>query len=321
MRGVSRWCVALFVGVVLVGTTACRHVDARVFRGAYSYEPGSRLLLVGDPQPTSLLEVWRERNDAERELIADRIAEERPSLLVFLGDLVFDGPSSRHWRRFDETFARVHDADIPALAVLGNHEYWIRTHAGLPHFDARFPHQAGERWTTRRFGPLALVLLNTNARVLSDQEWAQQAAWFAQTLDRLDGDPGVRGVLVLGHHPPFTNSDTTGDEVEVQRAFVPAIVRSRKTLAYVSGHAHTYERFAVADKTFLVSGGGGGPRVKVLQGAKQRHPDRYDGPAKRPFNYLTVTPGPSGVDVRVTGLRKGETTFFEMERLSWPWRE
>jgi len=309
--------------LALLTASCCCNAEPSVFNGDYAYMPGARLVLVGDPQRTSALEFWRETNDTERGLIADRIARIRPDLLVFLGDLVFDASSACHWQQFDRTYAAVHDAGTPALTLLGNHEYWVRSDAGLPHVFRRFPHLGRRRWYTRTFGPLALVMLDTNFEVLPREVESEQVAWFEQTLKKLECDDDIRGVLVLGHHPPFTNSCLTGDEEHVQKAFVPAIAACPKVLAYVSGHVHAYERFEKHGKTFIVSGGAGGPRPRVRQGDARRHDDLYTGPdadaPKRPFNYLTLLPREHGVDVRVTGLRKRGSEFFEMERYVLPW--
>ena len=81
------------------------------------------IAVVGDLQRTSLLEFWREQNDAERERIVAGIAAARPDLLVLLGDQVFHGGAEGHWARFDELVSPIRDADISTWPVPGNHEY------------------------------------------------------------------------------------------------------------------------------------------------------------------------------------------------------
>src|SRR5205823_2075898 len=117
-------------------------------------------------------------------------------------------------------------------------------------------------------------------------EWSTQRTWYEETLRASDDDMATRGVFVLMHHPPYTNSTVTGDEVHVEDTFVPAFVRAKKTLAMLSGHVHSYERFVRDGKTFVVSGGGGGPRAALETGAARRHPDdQFDGPAVRDFHF------------------------------------
>ena len=138
---------------------------------------------------------------------------------------------------------------------------------------------------------------------------------FERTLSAYDADPGVRAVLVAFHHPPFTNSTVTGDEIHVQRAFVPPFERARKTVAILSGHVHGYERYERAGKSYVVSGGGGGPRAAFATGNARRHPDdRFDGPALRDFNFSTYTIGDTAIAAEVHALPKGGTTWRIADR-------
>jgi hypothetical protein len=283
------------------------------------FREGGRIAIVGDLQRTSLLEFWRESNDAERAVLARAIAAERPALLAIGGDLIFDGSSAIQWAEFDALTAPIRAAGVPVVAAFGNHEYWGG--AGVePHFFARFPHLGWRHWYAIAYGPLRLVVLDSNVDDLTPDAWRSQIAWFERTLTELDGDRSVRGVVVLLHHPPYTNSRVTGDEEHVQRAFVPAFLRADKTLAMVSGHVHSYERFERSGKAFVVSGGGGGPRACLHAGARRRHPDdRFAGPTLRDFHFLLLAPRDGGLEVEVKGLRKGGSELAPMDRFTLPW--
>ncbi len=93
---------------------------------------------------------------------------------------------------------------------------------------------------------------------------------------------------------------------------MPAYYSSKKALLFISGHAHTYEHFFIKGKTFIVSGGGGGPRVKLKSG-KDAHKDLYNGESPRPFNYLLIKKGNNGIKITVKGLKRGDSKFFRME--------
>jgi Icc-related predicted phosphoesterase len=225
--------------------------------------------VVGDLQRTSRAERWRESNVGERERIVRQVASERPDFLVLLGDLVFRGSSRRDWREFESLMAPIREAGIPVLPILGNHDYWISRRAALANYFGCFPHLTGRRWYSAAYGPLGLVFLDSNRRFLSALRWREQVAWYECELERFENDRAVRGVLVFVHHPPYTNSTITSDEAHVQSFFVPAFQRASKTLAMLSGHVHSYERFARGGKTFLVAGGGGGPRARLATGRRQ----------------------------------------------------
>ncbi len=285
---------------------------------------------VGDLQRTSLLEtvfLLRESNDRERELVVRELARVRPAFAVSLGDLVFDGASARHWGELDTLLTPLREADIPMLPVLGNHEYWGTNSRGLRHYFQRFPVLAGRHWYCLVQGRLGLVFLDTNFDELSAAQRQAQLAWLDQTLGAFEAAGSVRAVLLLGHHPPYTNSTATGDEPHVQEHLVPRVHRFRKVLGYVSGHVHSYERFERQGKRFLVSGGGGGPRVTLATGEARRHPDDQFTPdratpsAKRDFHILLFRPGPEGLEVEARGLEKGGDSFSTMDRFTLPWPE
>ena len=280
-----------------------------------------RFAVLGDLQPTSRLEIWRESNALERVLLVESVRRAEPDFVVLLGDAVFCGSSASAWTEFDRLCRPLRDARLPVLPVLGNHEYWVSPAAALRRFFERFPDLGRRRWYARRYGPLGLVFLDSNRRWQSRRSWSAQRAWFERTLADFDADARVRGVLVFLHHPPYTNSTVTSDELHVQRDLVPPFASARKTLALVAGHVHSYERYARGGKTFVVAGGGGAPRVRLSMGDRRRHADDlFEGPALRFFHFLEAAPTAGGVEVAVRGLEKGGTEADLRDRflLGWP---
>ncbi len=134
-------------------------------------------------------------------------------------------------------------------------------------------------------------------------------------LDGADGDATCRGTLVFVHHPPFTNSAVTRGSAVVRRSFVEPFVRADKTRLMLSGHVHSYERFEHGGKTFVVSGGGGGPRVRLVSERRSRHRDLYCPAAKsrRPLHYLSVELSDGAIQIEAIGLEKGCRSFAVME--------
>ncbi len=151
-----------------------------------------RFAAVGDLQRTSLAEVWRESNDREREGVIRSIAGDGPDFVALLGDLVFRGSSAAEWARFDALAAPLREARIPVVPILGNHEYWVGRRPALANFFARFPNLVGRHWHAARYGPVALVALDSNIRFLPSAAWEEQRSWFAGELARADADRQVR---------------------------------------------------------------------------------------------------------------------------------
>jgi len=276
--------------------------------------------IISDTQRTSLLEFWRERNQKERVLLVQEIARRKPSFLLHLGDLVFNASSPSDWSQFDQLFSPIWQAGIPVLPIMGNHEYWGNPTRGHRNFFARFPQLKDRFWYHRKAGSLGLLCLDGNKEKMPTEKWKQQCLWFREQLQLMQDDTGLRGILVFIHHPPYTNSTVTKDEKHVKEDVVPPFLGTPKCMGLFSGHVHSYERFQRAGKLFSVVGGGGGPRVRLLQGKRRRHlDDLFSGGGLRPFHFLHLFETKKGLDVQVVGLKKGTSDFFIMDTYSMPW--
>lgn len=277
--------------------------------------PGA-LLVAGDFQRTAWFEraIGREQNDEARETLIDALVAEPAGGLLLLGDLVFDGSTCGDWAAFDALVAPLRDRGV-ALA-LGNHDYWGPNVAACRHVRERFPWLAAETWEVVRWGRVALVVLDSNPGEMD--AWETQREWFGETLSTLEEDASCRAVIVATHHPPYTNSAVTSDEPHAQE-LAAALEGHRKPLLFLSGHAHAYEHFVVDELHYVVSGGGGGPRVRLLRGAEQRHVDHFEGPSPRPFHYLRLRERSGGVQVEAVGFQPGdEAEVFDQFLLPWP---
>ncbi|HJL35354.1 MAG TPA: metallophosphoesterase [Polyangiaceae bacterium LLY-WYZ-15_(1-7)] len=286
------------------------------YREALDPDAGT-LLVVGDFQRTSFFEsavLGRERNDAERARLVRALAgEEGAAGLLVLGDLVFDGSSCGDWAELDGLLAPVREAG-GVIVVPGNHDYWGPDRFACARLEERFEGLAESRWRRVDWRGVALLLLDSNEDALGEAAWAAQRAWLEETLAAIDEDARVRRGVLAMHHPPYTNSTVTEDEAHVQAAFVEALEGHPKVRLVLAGHAHAYEHFVVDGRHYVVSGGGGGPRVELLDGEQVRHADRFEGPSPRPFHYLRLTPRRGGLVVEARGFRTGQTAVERVDR-------
>ncbi|MBS1912223.1 MAG: metallophosphoesterase [Bacteroidetes bacterium] len=297
-----------FMASLAVGSLAAYGADAAA--GAVLFAPAGaqplawreglapkRVAIVGDVQRTGMLEMLllgRHQNDAERVAVLRAIAEEGPEMLLMLGDQVVTG-DGRAWEYFDSIMTPVRRAGIPVHGMLGNHDYeGEKTPACIENFSQRFPHQRDRVHGLTRLGPVALLTVDSNFPSLSDRQVQEQVRRYAQTLAELDAAPDVRCVIVASHHPPYTNSSLHSgtDLKQVEEMFAAPFLRARKTRLYLSGHVHSYERFVAegSGKTFVVSGGGGGPRrtVDITEHRPYRN-DAYREGTLRPFHFMVMT--------------------------------
>ena len=278
--------------------------------------------VLGDTQQTSKFEkvvLNRELNIRETQLILQCVGRENIGLLVHLGDAVFNASSRNQWKKFDRLMEPIINMNIPVLLTLGNHDYGGDNSQALKNVKNRFPQIERKSWYTRIFSQLGLLFVNTNKGELGREMWFEQIQWFKDELERMRTDESISGILVFAHHPPFTNSKVTGDAKHVQEGFLKSFYGSEKTLAFIAGHAHGYEYFFKKEKHFIVSGGGGGPRIKYLSSIQQRHQDLYRNEKdKRPFNYLIIDQDDLRVTITVKGFDKIDNQCRQIDRIEIP---
>lgn len=273
------------------------------------------IALLGDTQETLFFErvIGREHNVTESKVLMDDLARTNPERLFMLGDAVAYGSSKNDWKFFDQLIKPIREKSIPTEGILGNHDYWGGGDC-LQHAYARFPKLKKSHWYIEEYQNLAFIFLDSNKEKLGDEKWEQQKKWYAEKIKNLEQNEKIKGFFVLAHHPPYTNSKTTSDDLDTKEAFTPLLYESRKGLGFVSGHAHGYEHFEKGGKHFIVSGGGGGPRVDYFQGKKAKHTDLYKAPAPRPFHYLYLTYDAKGVWVTARGIEKGGKDAINFDR-------
>jgi hypothetical protein len=127
-------------------------------------------------------------------------------------------------------------------------------------------------------------------------------------LEKFEKDAKIDFIIVCCHEPPFTNSRVISPNKEVKVNFADPFLRFQKTRLFFSGHSHSYERFQMEGKFFIVSGGGGGPRHKVIvDPRKQRYQDLFCGPEPRFFHFCEIENRNDVLAFRVLRLESDET--------------
>jgi 3',5'-cyclic AMP phosphodiesterase CpdA len=163
--------------------------------------------------------------------------------LVTTGDNIYEtGHPDRFQAAWHRPYGWLDARGIDVLAALGNHD--ARTAGGLPVM--RLLGMPGP-WYGVRAGNVELVMLDSN-----HPDDADQRSFLETTLRRSE----AAWQVVVVHHPPFSCGQEHGSSHDV-RDLVPEM---RGADLVLSGHDHTYQRFAaMRGATFVVSGGGGAP--------------------------------------------------------------
>lgn len=264
------------------------------------------IVVLGDTQRTTWGEVaflGREQNEAARRALIQKIAaEERPAFVVHLGDMVEAGGTAENWEYFDRLMSPLTAREIPILPVLGNHDHWGNARDVRRFVSARFPQLGFGGYYAMKHAELGLVWLDSN---LEGRAGRRQSAWLEETLVRFERDAAVRGIVLFMHHPAYTNGESRHGEPYVQKQVLPKFFAARKTVALMSGHVHGYERFYVRGREFVVTGGGGGPRVDYLMPPRAPYAAAYvtQTGEPRPFNYVLMERKNAGLEFTVKCLK------------------
>ena len=242
---------------------------------------------------------------ATRMLFAD-VAKRKPAAFFIMGDVVNLGYSDHQWRPIDGYLKRLREEKVPVFAVMGNHDVMGEPLRGQQKFQKRFPHHSPTGYVQVQ-DSVAVILLNSNFGTLSDADNSKQAAWYKETLQKLDADSSIQFIISGCHHSPYTNSSIVSSDKKVQERFVPLFLASKKSRLFISGHSHNFEYFQKEGKDFLVIGGGGGLHQPLKTG-EGILPDRA--PAYKPeFHYLVVKREGNELKVRSMQLKKDFTGF------------
>ena len=268
----------------------------------------NQFIIVGDTQGTSHWDFWRERTERKRKLTIDEITQREPAFVVHLGDLTTRGSSRKHWEQFDELHKEFRERKIPYFPILGNHEFYGSDEKALDYYFARFPHLERRRWYSFTWKNIAFILVDSNFSRLTMEENEEQRKWYIEELERFEKGEKINDVVVCCHEPPFTNSRVVRPNEKVKAFFADPFLNYTKTSFFFSGHSHSYERFQMEGKLFVVSGGGGGPRHKVfVNPSRRRYTDVFGGTEVRFFHFVCLQVQDNMIVYNVYRLEPDET--------------
>ncbi len=208
-------------------------------------------------------------------LLARRILEMSPELVLHLGDLVYP------WGRWEHYALAVFDPFRKLLAqadfrpTLGNHD--LITERGEPLFRAFLQPRADQRYYSFVRGPVRFFCLDAFSSPIGPG--SKQLAWIQRTLESAH----EAWKVVYLHRPFFTASRSRKDrENDLLRTLLhPVFVKNQVSLV-LSGHDHVYERYTSKEGIHYAVVGGGGKSLYQL------HPDPLLKKSCRCFSFILV---------------------------------
>ena len=317
--GAAVTCALVFSAIVALSSERVA-ASARpyAFRLPSTVTPPAPLVLFGASRPASTFEIWRDDPGASiRDVILRAIAKESPAAVLHSGDLVFYGDSAYDWARLDGELDVLRARSIPLFPALGNHEVTGRTSRALANYFARFPLLEGRRWYDVPIGPVVFIVTDTNFASMTAEARQAQESWFLERLAAADRDAAVELVVVVGHHPAYTNALSHGPDTDVRERFVEPSRRFPKVRFFLAGHVHSYERFVMQGRVFVTSGGGGAPLMSVRTGPDAAYLDAFAGTRERSFHYLRMTITAHRASIDVVMLDRSTGTWATVDAFSF----
>ncbi len=228
-------------------------------------------------------------NPKVRRWLVDKIASEKPSMILINGDLPLGGDVANDYAVYKQETKAWRDQHIRVFQTLGNHEFHGDPQKALENWWDSFPEMRNRRWYAAQFGSRVYVMaLDSDTSLLpgSDQDrWVRQQ--FAALSSKVDF------VLITIHHPPVADVQThitvshnpRPNEMALRDLLSEMAPKLHARMMVSAGHIHNYERNTVDDVTYLVSGGGGAPPYFI----ERTKEDQYQSMMFPNYHYVRLT--------------------------------
>jgi hypothetical protein len=217
--------------------------------------------------------------DNDRDAATADLVETVDGVVIALGDNVYeDGTLKEYQRCYDPTWGRpsIRDRTMP---IVGNHEYNTPDAAGYFRYFGAAAGDPDEGWYAFDAGAWRVYALNSNcAEVGGCGAGSAQELWLRNDLA---ANPR-RCVAALAHHPRFSSGQHGDNDV---MADLWRTLQQAGAELMLSGHDHSYERFAPQDAAGRADEAG---LVQLVVGTGGRDP--YPFAATRANSVVKATP-------------------------------
>jgi acid phosphatase type 7 len=223
-----------------------------------------------------------------RKWLAQKIAEEKPDILLLTGDMPFHGSDPADWKVYSQETAAWTQERLRIYPTIGNHEGLPDPAKGIGNYFAAYPQVEKHSYYSVQLGNIYLITLDSST--FMGGGWPQHH-WLEAQLAHI---PSSADFVFFLFHVPLVS--------DLQTAFMlgipdPATLRlrheletwagkSRAKFVVFNGHIHNYERFEMNGIMHVISGGGGARPYPIFIRGDQ---DLYRARTYPNFNYVVIT--------------------------------
>jgi hypothetical protein len=223
-----------------------------------------------------------------RKWLAQKVAEEKPDLLLLTGDMPFHGSDPADWKVYERETAAWRNEHLRIYPAIGNHEVIPDRKLGLLNYFQAYPQIGNSPWYSVRLGNIYLITLDSSNFL--NPGWPQRV-WLETQLAHLPDS--VDFVFFLFHVPLMADLQTAfmigipgPGGVELRQYLESQAAKSHAKFVIFNGHIHNYERFEINGITHVITGGGGARAYPIFIRGDQDLYRRHTDPN---FNYVLIT--------------------------------
>ena len=299
--------------LLLAGTLAAQNAPAALnaeVKSPFSFVAYGDIRFM-DPSNT------KDSDPVRRKILVQKIANEKPAILLITGDLVANGGSAAQWTVFDQETEPLRSAGVKVYPALGNHDLRGDLPVALDNYFRRFPHLVRSRYYSVRADNVMIFTLDSAL----DDPGGPEMQWFDSQIQALPKE--VQFVVVQLHHPPLTRSSDSvfggghsarGQEKDMAQFLESRAAKSRAKFIVVAGHVHNYERYERNGVMYVVTGGGGATPYMFPRQGNDAYRDQ--GPTYH-YCHFDVKQGHIAMHMIKLDLNGNKPTWTERDTFEW----
>ena len=223
-----------------------------------------------------------------RKWLAQKVAEEKPDILLLTGDMPFHGSDPADWKVYDQETAAWKQEGLRIYPTIGNHEGLPDPVKGIANYFAAYPQLENHSYYSVQLGNVYLITLDSS--IFLGVGWPQRL-WLDAQLAHIPASADF--VFFLFHAPLVSDLQTAfmvgipdPSSLELRHELEDYAAKSHAKFVVFNGHIHNYERFDVNGIMHVISGGGGARPYPIFIRGDQ---DLYQARTYPNFNYVVIT--------------------------------